>query len=184
MSKKTSALAKETRWYRRLHKTVAIPLVAFLFLVGATGLLLTWKDELRLNPPSKSIAQGKNLVGLQQIENIALNFADSLNLDNTINRIDYRPTKGIAKIRFEHHFTEIQINCFTGDIVSTKQRTADVIEMIHDGSIIDYLFKSESHYTKLLYSTITSLALILLSFSGFIMWLRPKQIKALKRKKP
>lgn len=184
MIKKTSALAKETRWYRRLHKTVAIPLVAFLFLVGATGLLLTWKDELKLTPPSQTVLQQQNLIGLQTIENIALKYCDSLNLDNTINRIDYRPTKGIAKVRFEYHFTELQINSYTGDIVSTKQRTADVIEMIHDGSIIDYLFKSESHYTKLLYSTITSLGLILLAISGFIMWLRPKQIKALKRKKP
>jgi hypothetical protein len=146
-------------------------------------LLLTWKDELKLTPPSQKILQQHNLIGLEAIQNVALNFSDSLKLDNTINRIDYRPSKGIAKVRFEYHFTEIQINCYSGEIVSVKQRTADLIEMIHDGSIIDYLFKSDSHYVKLLYSTLTSLALIILSISGFIMWLRPKQIKALKRKK-
>ncbi|MCK0109279.1 PepSY domain-containing protein [Flavobacteriaceae bacterium S0825] len=183
MNKKTRVLAKETRWYRRLHKTVAIPLVVFLFLVGVTGLLLTWKDELKLKPPSQEITQQQNLIGLKSIEDIAINYSDSLNLDNTINRIDYRPSKGIAKVRFEYHFTELQINCYTGDIVSVKQRTADLIEMIHDGSIIDYLFKSDSHYTKLLYSTLTSLGLIILSISGFMMWLRPKQIKALKQQK-
>ena len=182
MKKKTRALAKNTRWYRRLHKTVAIPLVALLFLIGITGLLLTWKDELKLKPPSQNIVQQQNLIGLESIENIAINYSDSLNLDNTINRIDYRPSKGIAKVRFEYHFTELQINCYTGDIISVKQRTADIIEMIHDGSIIDYLFKSDSHYTKLLYSTLTSLGLILLSISGFMMWLRPKQIKAIKQK--
>ena len=182
MSKKTRALAKETRWYRRLHKTIAIPLVVFLFLIGVTGLLLTWKDELKLKPPSQNIVQQQNLIGLKSIEDIAKNYSDSLNLDNTINRIDYRPSKGIAKVRFEYHFTELQINCYTGDIISVKQRTADIIEMIHDGSIIDYLFKSDSHYTKLLYSTLTSLGLIILSISGFMMWLRPKQIKALKQK--
>ena len=182
MSKKTRALAKETRWYRRLHKTIAIPLVVFLFLIGVTGLLLTWKDELKLKPPSQSIVQQQNLIGLKSIEDIAKNYSDSLNLDNTINRIDYRPSKGIAKVRFEYHFTELQINCYTGDIISIKQRTADIIEMIHDGSIIDYLFKSDSHYTKLLYSTLTSLGLIILSISGFMMWLKPKQIKALKQK--
>ena len=63
-----------------------------------------------------------------------------------------------------------------------KQRTADLIEMIHDGSIIDYLFKSKSENAKLLYSTLTSLGLILLGLSGFIIWIRPKQIKDLKRK--
>jgi len=183
LNKKTKALAKQSRWYRRLHKTVAIPLVAFLFLVGITGLLLTWKNELQLKPPSKNVSQQKNLIGLQTIETIAINYIDSLKLDNTINRIDYRPYKGIAKVRFEYHFTELQINSYTGDIISTKQRTADIIEMIHDGSIVDYLFTSDSHYTKLLYSTITSLGLILLSISGFIMWLRPKQIKNIKQKK-
>lgn len=182
MSKKTRALAKETRWYRRLHKTIAIPLVVFLFLIGVTGLLLTWKDELKLKPPSQNIVQQQNLIGLKSIEDIAKIYSDSLNLDNTINRIDYRPSKGIAKVRFEYHFTELQINCYTGDIISVKQRTADIVEMIHDGSIIDYLFKSDSHYTKLLYSTLTSLGLIILSISGFMMWLKPKQIKALKQK--
>ena len=182
LSKKTRALAKETRWYRRLHKTIAIPLVVFLFLIGVTGLLLTWKDELKLKPPSQNIVQQQKLIGLKSIEDIAKNYSDSLNLDNTINRIDYRPSKGIAKVRFEYHFTELQINCYTGDIISVKQRTADIVEMIHDGSIIDYLFKSDSHYTKLLYSTLTSLGLIILSISGFMMWLKPKQIKALKQK--
>lgn len=156
--------------------------MAFLLLVGVTGLLLTWKDELRLNPPSKTIESTQNLIGLQHIEEIALHYADSLNLNKIINRIDYRPSKGMAKVRFEHHFTELQINCYTGDILSAKQRTADVIEMIHDGSIIDYLFKSKSENVKLLYSTVTSLGLILLGLSGFMLWLRPKQIKGLKHK--
>ena len=183
MSLKTRALAKQTRWYRRFHKYIAIPLMAFLLLVGVTGLLLTWKDELKLNPPSTLVKSYNSLISLKSIEDIALHTADSLKFDNTINRIDYRPTKGIAKVRFEHHLTEIQINCFTGDVLSAKQRTADLIEMIHDGSIIDYLFKSKSENVKLLYSTLTSLGLILLGLSGFIIWIRPKQIKGLKRKK-
>jgi hypothetical protein len=122
--------------------------MAFLLLVGITGLLLTWKDELKLNPHATLIKSNSSLISLKSIEDIALHAADTLKFDNTINRIDYRPTKGIAKIRFEYHLTEIQINCYTGDIISIKQRTADLIEMIHDGSIIDYLFKSESENVK------------------------------------
>lgn len=182
MSTKTRALAKQTRWFRRFHKYIAIPLMAFLLLVGITGLLLTWKDELKLAPPSQKITQQDTLISLHTIEEIALNFAKEQNLDDAINRIDYRPSKGIAKIRFENHFTEIQINCYSGDIVSTKQRNADLIEMIHDGSIVDYIFRSSSENAKLLYSTLTSLGLILLAISGFIMWIRPKQIKGLKRR--
>ena len=156
--------------------------MAFLLLIGVSGLLLTWKDELKLNPTSNQIESNHTLIGLDAIETIALNYADTNNLDRLINRIDYRPAKGIAKVRFEHHFTEVQINCYTGDIISTKQRTADIIEMIHDGSIIDHLFKSRSENVKLLYSTLTSLGLILLGLSGFMLWLRPKQIKGLKHR--
>jgi hypothetical protein len=75
-----------------------------------------------------------------------------------------------------------RVDCYTGKIISVKQRTSDIIEMIHDGSIIDYLFKSSSENAKLVYSTLTSLGLILLAFSGFFMWLRSKQIKRHKRK--
>ena len=158
-------------------------MVAVLVL-GLTGLLLTWKSELKLTPPSKVIAiQTTKLIEISKIEKIAVNYIDSLGFDTTINRIDYRPSKGIAKIRFNNHFTELQINCFTGEIVSSKQRTADIIEMIHDGSIIDYLFKSKSENTKLFYSTLSSIGLIFLSVSGFFMWIKPKQIKKIKSKK-
>lgn len=156
-----------------------------MFLLGATGLLLTWKAELGFTPHSqRSKSNQENLISLQEIQNKALFYADSLNVDNTINRIDYRPSKGIAKVRFEHHFTEIQIDCYSGKLLSNKQRTADIIEMIHDGSILDFLFKNTTEGVKLFYSTLASLALILLSISGFWLWFKPRQIKKYKSKSP
>jgi hypothetical protein len=180
----TKALAKQTRWYRKLHRFIAIPLVVLMFLSGVTGLLLTWKDELQFKPISQeSIANNRSLISLDVIKTNAVNHIKSLNLSPEINRIDYRPNKGIAKVRFENHFTELQVDCYSGDIVSERQRTADLIEMIHDGSILDYLFKNQSSPFKLFYSTITSLGLILLSISGFMLWLKPKQIKKYKTAK-
>jgi len=154
-----------------------------MLLLGVTGLLLTWKSELQFSPTTQNVSSNKSLISLTQIEQNAIHYIDSLNLDNTINRIDYRPSKGIAKIRFEHHFTELQIDCFSGKIISDKQRTSDIIEMIHDGSIIDHVFKSKSENTKLVYSSIASLGLILLSVSGFFLWLKPKQLKKYKQAK-
>jgi uncharacterized iron-regulated membrane protein len=152
-----------------------------MFLVGVTGLLLTWKDELRLKPSSAKVAaENRPLIPLQIIEDNAVAYIETLQLSSEINRIDYRPNKGIAKIRFEQHFTELQIDCYTGAILSEKTRTADIIEMIHDGSIIDYLFSSSSSTVKLVYSTFTSLGLLFLSLSGFVLWLRPRQMKKLK----
>lgn len=184
MDNKIKHLAKSTRFYRKFHKYVAVPMLVFMFILGTTGILLAWKSELHLKPPSQKI-QLTNLpvLSLSKIEESAVNYAKNLSLDPTINRIDYRPTKGIAKVRFETHFTELQVNCFTGEIISNKQRTADIIEMIHDGSILDYLFKNKSTNIKLFYSTITSLGLILLSFSGFWLWLKPRKIRDIKVKR-
>jgi len=181
MSKNIRKLARKTRFYRKLHKFIAVPMLFFMLLLGSTGLLLTWKSELRLKPPSqKSTFNNRSLVSLSIIEQNAIRYADSLQLSSTINRIDYRPSKGIAKVRFEGHFTELQIDSYTGKIMSSKQRSDNIIEMIHDGSILDFLFKNKSEKVKLLYSSITSLGLILLGFSGFWLWLKPKQIKRYK----
>lgn len=133
---------------------------------------------MQLKPPSqKAVTINQDLLPLSKIENIAITHIKDLNLSSTINRIDYRPRKGIAKVRFEDHFTELQIDCYTGEILSQKTRTADIIEMIHDGSIVDYLFKSETKSIKLIYSSLLGLGLLFLSFSGFWLWKKPKQIK-------
>lgn len=174
-------LARSTRWYRRTHRWVAIFAVFFLLLVGITGLLLTWKDELRLKPPSTKVAsQNRELIPLQTINDKAVAYIESLNLSSEINRIDYRPNKGIAKVRFEQHFIELQIDCYTGAIISEKTRTADIIEAIHDGSIVDFFFSKSSSNAKLIYSTFTSLTLLFLCFSGFWLWINPRMIKKLK----
>lgn len=183
MKKRNKKLAKSARWYRKAHRYVAILLLLFIAIMSITGLLLAWKDVLELKPPTSKInSENRVLLSLSQIEKNAVNYIDSLNLSTEINRIDYRPRKGIAKIRFEEHFTELQIDCYTGNIISEATRTADIIEMIHDGSIIDYLFDINGTPTKLFYSTLIGLGLLFLSFSGFWLWRKPKQIKKNKSK--
>lgn len=153
-------------------------LLLFIAIISLSGILLAWKDELQLKPPSeKSANTTLELLPLSKIESIAVNHIKVANLDATINRIDYRPRKGIAKVRFETHFTELQIDCYTGEILSEKTRTADIIEMIHDGSIVDFLFNSENKSIKLIYSSLIGFGLLFLSFSGFWLWKKPRQIK-------
>ncbi|MEP0214687.1 MAG: PepSY-associated TM helix domain-containing protein [Cellulophaga sp.] len=181
MKIKINKLAKSTRLYRNLHKTVAIILVAFILIISVTGALLAWKSELYLKPSTHKITTKNNtLVPLKTIEENAIAYIDSLQLSTIIDRIDYRPKKGIAKVRFDEHFTELQINCYTGKVVSVKQRTDTIIEKIHDGSIIDYFIKNDASIFKLLYSTILALGLIFISVSGIILWINPKKIKKIK----
>ncbi|MDH7914129.1 PepSY-associated TM helix domain-containing protein [Winogradskyella sp. SYSU M77433] len=178
MKSKNKSLAKSVRWYRKWHRYIAMSLLVFIAIISLSGILLAWKDELQLKPPSeKSANTNLELLPLSKIETIAVNHIKDTNLDTTINRIDYRPRKGIAKVRFETHFTELQIDCYTGKILSEKTRTADIIEMIHEGSIVDFLFNSESKSVKLIYSSLIGFGLLFLSFSGFWLWKKPKQIK-------
>ncbi|AFK03345.1 PepSY-associated TM helix domain protein [Emticicia oligotrophica DSM 17448] len=180
MSAKTEKIAQSTRFYRKIHKWISIPLFVFMFLIGFTGLLLGWKKNIGLLPSTKmgSNVEVKAWVSLDSIQASAQRFAkDSLGLSTEIDRIDVRPQKGVAKIVFIQNFTELQVDCATGKVVSIATRKSDIIEKIHDGSILDFFIKTPNDEIKLFYTTILALGLILLSFSGFWLWYNPKRIK-------
>jgi hypothetical protein len=156
-----------------------------MFLIGTTGLMLGWKKQVQLLPPTQRglTDNPASWISLDSIYNLATRYAaDSLKMSPEIDRIDIRPAKGIAKIVFEHHFTELQIDCSTGAIVSVKLKTSDIIEKIHDGSIIDYFIPINNDPVKLIYTTLAASGLMLLSLSGFWMWYNPKRIKMLRQK--
>ncbi len=185
MSEKTARIAGATRFYRKLHKWIAVPLFCFLFLIGVTGLLLGWKKHAGILPPTEkgaTIDPGK-WIGLDSIHRIAVDYAEStLNLSGEIDRIDIRPAKGIAKIVFVNHFRELQIDCTTGEILAVNTRASDFIEKIHDGSILDFWIKTGNDPIKVFYTTIVSIGLILLSFSGFWLWYNPIRMRKRKQK--
>jgi hypothetical protein len=183
MSDSTSNIAKQTRTFRQLHKWVSIPLFLFLFLIGVTGLLLGWKKQTNLIPATVNGFSNKSndWLSIDSLQNIAIRYSmDSLKLPTKIDRLDIRPSKGIMKIVFAQHFIELQLDCTTGEVVSIKTRFSDILEKIHDGSIIDYVFQNNSDSVKLGYTTCVSLGLILLSFTGFWLWFNPIRIKKLK----
>ncbi len=186
MSKSTvpQKIAQTTRLYRKLHTWAAVPLFVFMFLIGTTGLLLGWKKQAGILPKT---AQGSELksqrwMSLDSIQKIAKTYvSQELSLSDDVDRIDVRPQKGIAKIVFVEHFTELQIDCSTGKILSVNTRTSDIIEKIHDGSLLDFLIGSNGEVAKLTYTSLVSLGLILLSFSGFWLWYNPIRIRRMKR---
>ena len=184
MSSKTEKIAKSTRLYRKIHKWLAVPMFLIMFLIGITGLLLGWKKQTGLLPSTqKSLnLRASAWVSVDAMQQIATKFVkDSLKLPTEIDRIDVRPQKGVAKIVFAKHFTELQTDCGSGKILSVAQRNSDIIEKIHDGSILDFLMNTKNDEVKLLYTTITSLSLILLSFSGFWLWYNPIRIRNQKK---
>jgi hypothetical protein len=184
LMKQNARLAKITRLYRKIHRWLAIPLLIFFLIIGITGLLLGWKKQTLLLPKTQkgTTIESKNWVGIDKIQQIAAQYAqDSLQKDPEIDRIDIRPAKGIAKVIFLNHFTELQIDCATGKILAVNMRTSDIIEKIHDGSILDYWIQTKNDELKLFYATAISLSLILLSISGFFLWYNPIRMRKSKK---
>ena len=179
----TRNIAHTTRLYRKLHTWAAIPLFLFMFLIGATGLLLGWKKQVRLLPKTDQGQSGlsSHWVSLDSIQSAAQRYARQNNLSPEIDRIDVRPQKGVAKIVFTQHFTELQIDCTSGEILSINTRTSDIIEKIHDGSILDFWIGADGEQVKITYTTLASSGLMLLSFSGFWLWYNPIRLRKRKR---
>ncbi len=153
-----------------------------MLLIGITGVLLGWKRQTGLAPATQPgyNTNSSNWISLDSIQNIALGRISALNLDPKIDRIDIRPDKGIAKVVFVNHYTELQIDCTNGKLLSEETRLHDFVEHLHDGTIIDRMFGTKNDPIKTTYTTLTSLALITLSFTGFWMWLNPRRIRKIK----
>lgn len=153
-----------------------------MFFIAATGLLLAWKKEFRFVPPTQKDVSDQPALPIETIAEIAQNYIiENTDLDPEINRIDLRLKNGAAKVRFEHHYSEVQVGLKSGEILSVKTRTSDIIEQIHDGSILDFLFKTKNEEVKKVYVTITCLGLMILSVTGFYLWLNPRRIKKIKK---
>lgn len=174
---------KSLRLLRNLHKWLGIPLIIFFFLIGITSILLAWKKKVELLPPTleTKIEQG-DWISPAEMVNIAEAEMQKIGESTEVDRIDIRPEKGIAKVTFKTHFTEVQLDGMSGEVLSIETRHSDWIEKVHDGSIVDFYLGGDEA-TKLTYSTLTALGLILMGVSGFYLWYYPKAIRRLKRRR-
>jgi uncharacterized iron-regulated membrane protein len=181
-------LAKTTRFYRKIHRYIGSVLFVFFFFISVTGVLLGWKKHsggLILPKTEHGVSANlKEWLSYDSLQTLALQtLRDSLpDKSSTIDRIDARPEKGIVKFVFQDHYTEIQLDATTGKTLSVNQRTSDIIEQIHDGSILDFAFSTANGQVKLGYTTVTGLSLLLLTITGFFLWLNPIRIRNQKHK--
>lgn len=181
----SSPLSSKTRAYRKLHKRIGLIFLSFILLISISGFLLALKDPIQLKPKTSTssdyIADLNELISLKEIHDISTQYAlEVLGENPELDRIDFRPDKGIAKVLFKNHFTEIQIDCSTAQIISVSTRYDHIIEKIHDGSIIDY-YINNTNVSKYLYTTLVTFSLIFMSISGLLLWYYPKKIKAKKK---
>lgn len=182
-------IAKSTRLYRKIHKWLGSILFVFFFIISVTGLLLGWKKHSAgLILPKTEIGVSTDLktwLAYDSLHTIAVKtLRDSLDQDlsPTLDRIDARPAKGIVKFVFQDHYTEIQLDAATGAVLAVNQRTSDIIEQIHDGSILDFALETKDGQIKLGYTSVTGLSLLLLTVTGFFLWYNPIRIRSKRMK--
>jgi len=98
-------------------------------------------------------------------------------LSPKLDRIDIRKEKGMVKFVFIDRYWGIQLDGATGQLLHIERRRSDFIENIHDGSIFDYLLKTNQGQIKLFYTSIMGLALLTFTVTGFWLWYGPKRIR-------
>ena len=170
---------------RKLHRTTGALLFVFFFILALTGLLLGWKKHSGNLILSKSY-EGSSLEMkdwlpvdvLHQKAVAVVREQISPDISLELDRIDYRPDKGMVKFIFVEDFWGVQLDCATGEVLHIERRRSDFIEKVHDGSILDYWVDLDEGYIKLFYTTVMGSALLLFTISGFWLWYGPKRFRA------
>lgn len=176
--------AKILKIARKLHRSTGALLFIFFFILACTGLLLGWKKHSGGVILSKSY-QGvstdmKDWLPVDILHQKALTVAReriSPDMSLELQRIDFRPDKGMVKFVFVEDYWGLQLDCTTGELLHIERRHSDFIENVHDGLILDYLTGTDGEQFKLVYTTIMGGALLLFTISGFWLWYGPKQFK-------
>ena len=177
-------MAKTVRTMRTIHRSLGIFLFVIFIIVSLSGLLLGWKKNTggMIHPESykgisTDISKWLPIDSLQTLAFKAIKEAAGEDIDLTLNRIDARPNKGMVKFVFDNHYNGVQVDGTTGEILQITRRNSDLVEDIHDGSLLDRWFGTDGEILKLIYTTIIGLALLLFSLTGFWLWIGPKMIR-------
>lgn len=170
------------RKFRKLHKFLGLSLSLFLIISALTGVLLSLKKDVDLLQPPTASGESKQLdtwLPLGQIDSIAreaLYIAQPDQLNNPVDKLDVRPSKGIVKVLFDKGYWEVQVDGTSGEVKSILKRHSDWIESLHDGSIINDTF-------KLISMNLLGFGLIFLSLTGLWLYFGPKRFRKLKKNK-
>lgn len=167
---------------RKLHKLLGTSLSALLFISALSGILLALKKDVAIIQPPTQKGLSKQLdtwLPLSQLDSIASTALHSKypeQVDNVVDRLDVRPSKGVVKVLFEKGYWEVQVDGANGHVLSIAKRHSDWIEALHDGSII-------SDFFKLISMNVLGFGVLFLILTGLWLWYGPKRFRWLKRKR-
>lgn len=177
--------AKILRTFRKAHRYTGATLFLCFLFIAVSGLALGLKKHTGgIILPETQTGTVQNLdhwlplFVLKEKVNTHIN-KEKLN-PGTLDRIDIRPEKGIAKFIFSKNHLEIQIDGATGEILNLGERYSDWLEDVHDGSIVDDTLGIPHGIFKVLYTVVCALALLIFTITGFWLWYGPKHMKRLR----
>ena len=183
--KRRAALLRNAR---KVHRFTGIALFVFFFIVAVSGLLLGWKKHsggmiLAKTYQGKS-TDAKNWLPIHQLQEKAVKIGREQidpKLSDKIERIDVRADKGIVKFVFAEAYWGVQLDLTTGELLYIERRWSDLIEHIHDGTLVDNLLGISDGWFKLFYTTVMGTALLTFTITGFWLWYGPKQFRRMNR---
>lgn len=167
---------KFLRLTRKIHKWMGLFLALFLLISAITGITLAWKKNIAtLQPPtvkgvSTDLSTWKPMAELHDLALVEIKNHLPKGETAEIDRIDARPSKGMVKVLFNKGWWEVQLDATTGKTLSVGRRHADWIEHLHDGSIVNQLFKLVSMNTL-------GIGLIISVLGGFWLWFAPRKLR-------
>ena len=167
------------RRFRIFHRWIGISLAVFLLISAFTGILLSLKKNFDILQPPTQKGQSADLStwkSLDELKLIAVQEVqkDNPNSENSVERLDVRPSKGVVKVLFKQENLEVQLDGTSGEVLSVAPRWSDWLESLHDGSIISDLFKPIS-------MNILGWGLIVMIISGFWLWYGPRKLRRKRR---
>jgi uncharacterized iron-regulated membrane protein len=189
-NKKRKQQAKTLRTFRKVHRFTGASLFFLFVFISVTGLLLGWKKHSSgiiqpesYNGTSTELADWLHIDSLHSIACMILHDSISSDLSLGLDRIDLRKDKGMVNFIFEDQNWSIQLDGSTGELLHMQRRWSDLIENIHDGSILDDYLRTSNEQIKVIYTSLTGLALLLFTITGFWLWYGPKRMRKLASKR-
>ena len=157
---------------RRTHAWISMCFAVPLVVVIITGILLQLKKQLPFVQPIERAGVTHEPVATpaQYLEAINRGKLDGDVTWKDVQRVDIRPSKGIAKVILKSD-VEYQVDLGTGHILQRELRMSDFIESLHDGSFF------AGDISKLGVVLPAAIGLLVLWVSGIYMFWLPLVVK-------
>ena len=157
---------------RRTHAWISICFAVPLVVIIITGILLQLKKQLPFVQPIERAGVTHEPVATpaQYLEAINRGKLDGDVTWKDVQRVDIRPSKGIAKVILKSD-VEYQVDPGTGHILQRELRMSDFIESLHDGSFF------AGDISKLGVFLPAAIGLLVLWVSGIYMFWLPLVVK-------